>query len=114
MIKITDIILTAEQIVGSREGVALAVGISEGYQYEDGKRTENITHKKVEIVIPSRKYEKVTVKVQGVKHPLSTELLAQNGGAVKVRFKNLLGKFYRTSSGEYALSCTADGIEVIA
>lgn len=114
MIRITDIKLTAEQLAGVKEGSALAVGITDGYEYVDGKRTENQTHKKVEAVMLNNKYEKIIVKVAGVKHPLTAELIAQSGGAVSVRFKNLTGKFYRTSSGEYALTCVADGVEVVA
>lgn len=114
MIRVTDVKLTAEQIAGVNDGSAFAVGIADGYEYVDGKRTENQTHKKVEAVMPNNKYEKILVKVAGVKHPLTAELIAQNGGTVKVRFKNLTGKFYRTSSGEYALSCTADAVEVVA
>lgn len=114
MIRVTDIKLNAEQIAGVNDGSAFAVGIADGYEYVDGKRTENQTHKKVEAVMPNNKYEKILVKVAGVKHPLTAELIAQNGGTVKVRFKNLTGKFYRTSSGEYALSCTADAVEVVA
>lgn len=112
--KVTDVILTPKQIAGEDDGHALAVGISNGFEYVDGRRTDNQTHKKVEAVMINNKYEKVTVKVAGVKHQLTSELIAQNGGAVKVKFKNLTGKFYRTSSGEYALSCTADGIEVVS
>lgn len=111
--RITDIKLNAEQIAGVNDGSALAVGITDGYEYVDGKRTEKQTHKKVEAVMLNNKYEKILVKVAGVKHSLTAELLAQNGGTVKVKFKNLTGKFYRTSGGEYALSCTADAVEVV-
>lgn len=112
--RITDIKLTVEQITGTSDGSALAVGIADGFEYVNGKRTENQTHKKVEAVMPNNKYEKVTVKVDGVKNPLTPELIAQGGGTVKVKFKGLTGKFYRTNSGEYALSCTATGVEVVA
>lgn len=114
MIRITDIKLTTEQIAGVNDGNALAVGITDGYEFVDGKRTEHQTHKKVEAVMLNNKYEKIIVKVVGIKQSLTAEMIAQSGGTVKVRFKNLTGKFYRTSSGEYALSCTADGVEVAA
>ena len=70
MIKITDIKLTAEQIAGVNDGSGVAVGMTDVYEYVDGKRTENLTHKKVEVVMPNNKYEKIFVKVAGVKHPL--------------------------------------------
>jgi len=114
MIRITDITLNSEQIAGVIEGSALVMRMSNGYEYVDGKKTDNVTHVKCEAVMVHNKYEKVTVKVKGIKHPITNEIITQQGGSVKVKFKNLQGKFYRTSSGEYALSCSADGIEVVS
>ncbi len=112
--KVTDIILTEEQIAGTIDGNALALSMTDGYEYSEGKRTDNMTHKKVEAVMIHNKFNKVIVKVKGTKHPLTNELIAQQGGSVKVKFKNLQGKFYRTSSGEYTLTSTADGVEVVS
>lgn len=112
--RITDIALNSEQIAGVIDGVALVMKLSNGYEYVDGKKTDNVTHVKCEAVMVHNKYEKVTVKVKGTKHLITNEMITQQGGSVKVKFKNLQGKFYRTSSGEYALSCSADGMEVVS
>ena len=45
---------------------------------------------------------------------ITNEEIKKNGGTVKIQFTNLSGRFYRSKSGEYALSVTADGIEVIS
>lgn len=111
--KITDVILTPEQLCGNSEGTAIVLGVSQGYEYKDGKRTENVTHTKVEAVFDSNRFEKANVKVERTKIGLTTEQISQQGGSVNVKFKNLTGKFYRTNSGEYALSCSADNLEVI-
>ena len=44
---------------------------------------------------------------------ITNDQIQQAGGQVRVIFDNLTGKFYRTNSGEYALSCNADSAEVI-
>ena len=111
---ISNIILTTAQISGSAEGSAIITRISEGYEFIDGKRTDNISHLKVEAVFPANKYEKVVVKVKDLKIPLTEEILEKAGGQKQVKFKNLTGRFYRSNSGEYLLSASADSLEVIA
>lgn len=112
--KFTDIILTAEQICGNIDGTALALAVREGFEYADGKKTDNHTHNVVEAVMPMNKFEKTNVKVMNTKSVITNEQIAQQGGSVKVKFKNLTGKFYRTTAGGYELSCKADSMEVIA
>lgn len=109
---ITTVSLTAEQICNSKDVSVLLVAIREGAEYKDGKATGNIDHYKHDVVLPYNQFEKVTVKIKGV--PVITqEQIDQKGGNVKIRFKNLTGKFYRTGNGEYALSASADGLEVV-
>ncbi len=112
--RITDILLNTPQVCGNADGSAIITGISAGYEYVDGKRTDNITHAKVEAVFPSNKYEKITVKVKDLKLPITAEQIEQAGGQKKVKFKNLTGRFYRANSGDYLLSASADSMEVIA
>lgn len=64
-------------------------------------------------MIPQNKYDKITVKISG-DILISNEQIAQKGGSLKVKFKNLTGKFYRMSNGDYGFSATAEGLEVIA
>ncbi len=111
--KITDVNLTTAQIAGNNEGIGVLLGIAPGYEYVNGKRTDTQSHIKYSGCFTDNNFEKATVKVSGTKEVISKDILTQQAGKIKVKFKNLTGKFYRTSSGEYALSCTADSVEVI-
>ena len=111
---ITDLILIPVQLAGNSEGTGLLLGETPVYEYVNGKRTDTQTHMNEEVVFPDNAFEKVRVKVPGTKSLVTAEQLAQQKGKIKVRFKNLRGRFYRTNSGEYALSCSADGVEVIS
>ena len=110
---ITNLILTTAQVAGNLEGIGLLLNETPGYDYVNGKRTDTQTHTKEEVVFMDNDFEKVIVKVPGTKTVVTAEQLAQQRGKIKVKFKNLRGRFYRTNSGEYALSCSADGVEVI-
>lgn len=110
--KITDIKLTVTQIAGNAEGTGILLKMAPGYDYVDGKRTDTQSHIKYEAVFPDNAFEKIFVKVAG-KSVVREEQLVQQNGKLKVKFKNLTGRFYRTNSGEYALSCSADSVEVI-
>ena len=109
---LTKVILNAEQICNSKDLSVLLVAVREGAEYKDGKPTGNIDHHKHDIVLPFSQFEKITVKVKGA--PIVTqEQIDQKGGSMKIRFKNLTGKFYRTGNGDYELSASADGLEVV-
>ena len=56
----------------------------------------------------------MNVKVTDLKAVLTQEMIDAAGGKMKVKFKNLTGKIYRTNSGVYDVSASADGVEVIA
>ncbi len=88
------------------------LGIADLMEFVDGKPTNNVIGQKLTVVCPDNMYEKLTIKVKGGKPAITNEQLQQKGGQVKITLKNLTGKFYRTNSGEYALSCSADGWEV--
>lgn len=111
---IKNLILLPVQITGNNDATGILLGQNPGYDYQNGKRTDMQTHVKYEVVFPENNFEKVTVKVPGIKPVVSEEQLGLQKGKIKVKFKNLSGKFYRTNSGEYALTCSADGVEVIA
>ena len=96
--RITDVTLTPMQICGDADGNAMAVEIKDGFEYLDGKKTDNHTHKVVEAVMTKNKYEKLKVKVMNTKTVITNEQIAQQGGSVKVKFKNLTGKFYRKNT----------------
>lgn len=112
--QISDMIFTSKQVFkNSADETALLLKVRKGYAYENGKPTDRVDHYKYDVVIPQNQYDKITVKISG--NALATnEQIAQKGGSIKVKFKNLTGKFYRMSNGEYGFSATAEGLEVIA
>ncbi len=110
---IKDVILTSTQITNNADCSAIALNVTDGYKYDNGVKTEEITHKKVTVVLQDNQYKQITVKVKDLKIPLTVDVLQKAGGQVKVKFKNLVGKFYRANSGEYLLSASADALEVI-
>lgn len=111
--KVTDIILNTNQITGNERGEALLLSVSKGFEYVDGKVTDNVANQKYTVVCPTNGYEKIIVKVKGDKPIITNEQIQEKGGQVKVKLKNLTGRFYRTNSGEYALSAGAEGLEVM-
>lgn len=113
MLRITTIILTALQICGNAIGAVILLELAPLYEYVEGKVTQNEIGIKCTVVCIDNQFEKITVKIKGLKPTITNEQIAQKGGQVKVNLKNLTGKFYRTQSGEYALSCSADGMEVV-
>lgn len=114
IMKITDVIINTKQIFNnSADETALLLEVRKGYAYENGKATDRVDHHKYDVVIPQNKFDKITVKISG--DALATnEQIAHKGGSLKVKFKNLAGKFYRMSNGEYGFSATAEGLEVLA
>jgi len=109
-----DIQLTTTQITGNADGTAIALSVTDGVSYAEGKPTDEVVCKKVSVVCHDNHYKSVAVKVKDLKIPLTPELLQQSGGQKKVKFKNLTGKFWRNNNGEYILSASADSLEVIA
>lgn len=109
---INNLIINAEQICNSKDTSVLIVDIREGIRYENGKPTGEIDHYKYDVVLPFNQYEKITVKIKG-NALLTLEQITQKGGSVKVKFKDLTGKLYRNSNGDYDLSANATGLEIV-
>lgn len=113
-INILSLILIPEQISGNKQASGLLLSTTLRHEYIDGKPTENIVEILYETVFPDNLFEKISVRIKGSKPVITNEEIKKNGGTVKIQFTNLSGRFYRSKSGEYALSVTADGIEVIS
>ncbi len=109
---ILRLVLSAMQICGNGTGTCVLLSVGDLMEYVDGKATGNVVGQKYNIVCPDALYEKFTIKIKGGKPAITNEQIQQKGGQIKANFKNLTGKFYRTNSGEYAISCSADGVEV--
>ena len=106
------IVLTALQLSGTVDAIAFLLEVRNRYKYVNGKRTDEIEGISVVVVFPNNGYEKMSVKMDNC--TVTNEQIAKAGGQLKVKFKNLTGKFYRMSNGELAISASADGLEVIS
>lgn len=113
-ISICNITLTSLQISGNQTNTGFLLGEKPYQLYVNGKPTDKVEGYKYLVVFPDNDYEKYEVKIKGDTPLITDEQIKQKGGQLKVTLKNLTGKIYRTGNGEYALSCSADGIEVIA
>ncbi len=104
--------LTVNQISGNAEGMGFAISISDGYAYENGNKTDNITHSRILAVFPDNNFEQLTVKVMTLDIPDVLKDLSA-GKPVKVKFIGLKGKIYQASNGDPAVSVSADAVEVM-
>lgn len=111
---INEIELNEEAMSGNAEGIFEAFSVSNGFDYDNGVKSDKISHLKIEVGTKKYKYEKVKVKVQDLKPVVTNELIAQKGGSVRVKFKNLKGKIYTMPSGKSDVNAKADSVEVIA
>ena len=59
---IKDIVIDAYKTVGTD---LMLVSVLPAYEYDNGKRTDNILGYKYEVVLPHRAYEKLSVKILG-------------------------------------------------
>ena len=108
---IRDIELVSEQVFGDKD--ALLVGVKPLMEYADGKSTGREIGTRVEVVLPSRKYAAITVKIPTVGDTKLLELV-DRGGGMPVRFTNFVAKIYMHPNGkELGLSCTADSVTVV-
>lgn len=110
---ITSIILTPEQISGNATGTGILLQVIPVYTFVNGKKTDIIEGYSYLTAFPDNAFDKAKIKVKDGKPVITNEQLLAKGGKVKVAFKNLKGKFYRTPNGEYALTANAEGLEVI-
>ena len=111
---ITKVNLFAQQIAGNPVGEGFLISIAPAYYYENNMKTDKISCYKYTVVFDMNDFEKVNVKVKASKPLLTDEQLASQKGKIRVRLKNLTGRFYRTDRGEYALTCSADEVEVVS
>lgn len=96
----------------SNGDTGLAVGGRLYKEYVDGKPSDNYTGLSLDIVLPKARYEKITVKIPGLIHQIKPEDF-ETRDSIPVRIKDFNAKFYRTNSGEYALSCKGTAVEEV-
>lgn len=110
-----QLILTSAQVCGNATGYGAITEVKNGYHYDsNGNRTEQVETQNYETVFPDNGFLKLTVKVKGDKPVATNEQIKQKGNSVKVTFKNLVGRiYYNYRENSYAVSCSADGLEVM-
>lgn len=101
--KITDAILNAKATLGDKLWV---VDVVPTYEYKDGHRTENILGYRYETVLPVRKMDKISIRIDG------PQLLDPPNGYYEVSFEGLELYIYWVS-GNYAIGARATGVKVI-
>lgn len=109
MIKLADINFTIDQI--AKSDTVLVTALKELYRYdESGKRTDQLEGYRYTVVAPDNKYAEFDVKT-----PTATvtqeQLDAAKGGVIKAKVKGFSGRFYRTRTGDYAFTATAEALE---
>lgn len=108
----TNIKFTFGQLANAEHG--LAVSASLYMNYVDGKSDGTVGGIRLEVVLPNNKFEKILVKLPGQTHALSPDSFKEEGTSYKVKFSpDFEGKFYRTSTGDFGLSCKASSVEII-
>lgn len=100
---IKDVVIDAYKTVGQ----AMLVGVSPAYEYENGKRTDNVIGYKYEVVMPQRAYDKISVKISG---DLQIEL--PENETPFVAFEGLSLIPYWTQQG-YRISASANSIRLV-
>ena len=82
------------------------------YEYNDGKKTENLLGYRY-IVVEDSSFEKFSVKVPSTVPVINKEQLERSKERIRVTFENGYAKPYRTVTGDYDLSFSATGINII-
>lgn len=110
--KPTDITFNFNQL--AKADNAIAVNASTYMNYVDGKSDGTVAGIRVDVVLPNNRFEKINVKLAGQNHAITPDSFKEDGASYKVRFSpDFEGKFYRTTTGDYALSCKASAVEIL-
>lgn len=103
----------AKFILKSVDNTVIVTAVTKGNIYENGKRTDKYDHHKYHSVLINNGYKNIRVKIPG-DALITNEEIAKNGGSIKVKFKNLTGRYFKMENGELGFTASADGLEVIA
>lgn len=105
--------VVGEEILKNATGEATVYKVADIKEFVDGKPTNNIVGQKLYTLSPDEDDSPLVIKVMG-KNKITNEFIREKGGVVKVRFTNLVGKFYRDNRNEWTLTCIAEDVEVMA
>lgn len=99
MLKVRDLRIDPASL-GAKK---LLVDIAPAYQYDNGKRTDNVTGYRYIIALPAHSLEKIGVRIDG------KQLMEKPEGFAEVEFSNLEVSAYE-SQGHVQLTAKATGI----
>ena len=102
--EIKDLVIDAERTVGEN---LMLVDILPVYVYEAGKRTDNISGYRYVVARPSRAFDKISVKIDGVK-----QLELPENDYPIVEFEELEIRIYWSPDG-YRAGASATGIKTV-
>lgn len=107
--------LTLSFSVIAKSDYAIAVNAAPFFNYVDGKKSgDTPAGIRLDVILPSNRFERISVKVPGMNHPLTPENFKETEASFKVKFSpDFEGKFYQTPSGDYGLTCRASSFELI-
>ena len=109
MIKVTDITFTIDQI--AKSDTVLITAVKELYHYDvNGKRTDQLEGYRHSVVAPDNKFVELEIKTSTAA-VTQEQLDAAKGGVIKAKGKGFSGRFYRTRTGDYAFTATAEALE---
>ena len=99
MLKVRDLRIDPASL-GAKK---LLVDIASAYQYDNGKRTDNVTGYRYIIALPAHSLEKIGVRIDG------KQLMEKPEGFAEVEFSDLEVSAYE-SQGHVQLTAKATGI----
>lgn len=102
---ITDVAIDTRKTLGSQ---MLLVDVRPIFEYNNGKRSDNITGYKYEICLPERMFEKISVKILG-----SQRIEKPECGSIEVDFVNLELYIYWMSN-TYHIGARASDIKDVS
>ena len=107
---LTKLNIPLEVITGDAHQILLEV--APYYAYADGKKTDTLVGYRY-TVVEDRNFEKFSVKIPSSTPAVSQENIDTAKQRIFVTFENAFAKPYRTQNGDYDLSISATGINLV-
>ena len=101
---VTSVVVDANATVGNN---LMLVGVSPAYSYENGKRTDTVVAFKYSVVMPTRLFEKLSVRIDGERKLPDIK----DGETPVVLFDDLKISIYWSPQG-HRISATANDIRL--
>ncbi len=99
------------EVVTAGAGLIL-LEVAPYYSYVDGKRTDTMLGYRY-LVVEDKTFEKMSVKIPSSEPAITPETLETAKKRIMVAFNGAFARPYRTQNGDYDLSITATGIQIL-